>query len=98
VGPSIGSYSWNYGFFVFGIIIVVFGVNGCETIRKVIVEFAPVLRKIDCTPATRNGREVWGIHWDIGFSVRRKESSGTKRTPALWGKLKIFLLVEADAE
>jgi len=97
VSPSIGSYSWNYGFFVFGIIIVVFSVNGCETIGKVIMEFAPVLWKIDCTPATRDGREVWGIHWDFGFSVRKK-SSGVKRTPALWGKLKVFLLVQANAE
>jgi len=83
VGPSIGSYSWHDGFFVFGIIIVVFSIDGRETIGKVIMEFAPVFRKINGTPATRNGRKVRGVVWDMGFSVRRKESSGVKRPSAL---------------
>lgn len=75
-----------------------FSVDGCETIGKVIMEFAPVLWKINCTPAARNGREVWRVDWDICLSVRRKESPGIKRPSALLRKLEVFLLVEADAK
>jgi len=81
VSPSIGAYAWDYWFL--GIVVVVIGIDGCETTREVVMEFTPVLRKIDCTPAAGNGGEIWSINWDICFSVRRKESSGVERLSAL---------------